>query len=105
MENRVFYGVRIPSELSKQIEASGKGKTEVITAALECYFGKPTIEREPEAPKLKAIPKTVEVGKKTEREEKPAALKPCNRCDGPTVLWGASWRRCLRCCQNWPLAP
>lgn len=34
----MFYGVRVPDVLSEKIVATGKGKTEVITAALESYF-------------------------------------------------------------------
>ena len=34
----VFYGVRLPDELSQKIEATGRGKSEVITAAVSAYF-------------------------------------------------------------------
>ena len=49
----VFYGVRLSDELSAKIEATGRGKSEVITAAVGAYFhldvvgtngGKATVE-------------------------------------------------------------
>ena len=49
----VFYGVRLSDELSARIAATGRGKSEVISAAIEKYFtldavgtsgGKATVE-------------------------------------------------------------
>jgi hypothetical protein len=30
-------------------------------------------------------------------------LKPCPRCEGETVAWGSTARRCMKCAQNWPV--
>lgn len=96
----VFYGVRIPDELSARIETSGKGKTDVIVDALRLYFGEPV-----EAPKEIIIEKPKErprpkIEKPTKVEEpKTEEKKPCPRCEGPTVKWG-TMRRCQKCGVN-----
>lgn len=58
----VFYGVRLSDALSQKIEATGRGKSEVISAAVEAYFNvkatveqkQPAAERKPAARATKA---------------------------------------------------
>jgi len=67
----VFYGVRLPDELSAKVEATGQGKTEVIVAALELYFGGKV---EPE----KSRKMIIEPDEKPKAEKRPSA-KPVAR--------------------------
>lgn len=39
---------------------------------------------------------------KIETPREVGKLAPCPRCDGPTLEWGTSQRRCPKCGQNWP---
>jgi len=111
----VFYGVRLTDEISAKIEASGRGKTEVIMEALRVYFGespktekpattiieKPTRVEKPRA-RESETPKVAREIPKAESETKPAKLGKCPRCEGLTMPWG-SMRRCMNCNQNWPI--
>ena len=103
----VFYGVRLTDEISAKIEASGRGKTEVIMEALKVYFGESPKAEKPiemiiEKPRAKAT-KTPKVAREIPKaEEKPAKLGKCPRCEGPTIPWGPM-RRCANCNQNWPM--
>jgi hypothetical protein len=103
----VFYGVRLTDEISARIEATGKGKTDVITAALVAYFGESPKATEPEkmiikTPRAKAT-ETPKVAREIPKPEtKPAKLGKCPRCEGTTIPWGPM-RRCANCNQNWPI--
>ena len=49
----VFYGVRLTDEISARIEATGRGKSAVIQAALDAYFeGKQAQAEKPQAKQM-----------------------------------------------------
>ena len=64
----VFYGVRLPDDLSQMVEATGRGKSEVITAAVSAYFGTITPLNKADVPNDKATvvmvkPRTIKATK------------------------------------------
>ena len=102
----VFYGVRLPDELSAKVEATGQGKTEVIVTALEAYFGGQAEPEKPEKmiiakPEKKPRAKASESAKPIEREPEsakvPAVSGGCTKHPG-----GGGWPKgggwwCLTC--------
>ena len=70
----VFYGVRLTDEISAMIEATGRGKSAVIQAALDAYFeGKHTQVEKPQAKQM-IITKPAKAKKAAKAKEK----QPCD---------------------------
>ena len=66
----VFYGVRLTDEISAMIEATGRGKSAVIQAALDAYFeGKHAQVEKPQAKQM-IIAKPAKA-KKTAKQKQP----------------------------------
>ena len=79
----VFYGVRLTDEISAMIEATGRGKSAVIQAALDAYFeGKQAQVEQPQAKQI-IIPKPAKAkksAKTTESEKGPEVLAVSGGC-------------------------
>ena len=70
----VFYGVRLTDEISAMIEATGRGKSAVIQAALDAYFeGKHAQVEKPQAKQM-IIAKPA----KAKKTAKPKENQPCD---------------------------
>ena len=68
----VFYGVRLTDEISARIEATGRGKSAVIQAALDAYFeGK-------QAEKPQAEQMIITKPAKAKKAAKPKEKAPCD---------------------------
>ena len=81
----VFYGVRLTDEVSAMIEATGRGKSAVIQAALEKYFeGEQAQAEKPEARQM-----ILTTPEKAKKRAKPKEKKVYDHCaigdDGPIV--------------------
>lgn len=68
----VFYGVRLTDEISARIEATGRGKSAVIQAALDAYFEGKQAEK-PQAEQM-IITKPAKAKKAAKAKEK----QPCD---------------------------
>jgi hypothetical protein len=102
----VFYGVRLPDELSAKIEATGQGKTEVIVSALEAYLyfgGK--VERPKVEKMIISKPAKVEIQKVQESEPEkpreierpaPAILQRFSGCPECGSVGGMHQRKCSK---------
>ena len=70
----VFYGVRLTDEISARIEATGRGKSAVIQAALDAYFeGKQAQVEKPQVKQM-IITKPAKAKKAAKAKEK----QPCD---------------------------
>ena len=97
----VFFGVRIPDEMAAMIEATGKGKSAVIMAALEAYFGgkeampakaeKMIIERDPEPAKPRTSKKTKPI------KNEPVITRAMFRGQGKCPHNYMNWLICPEC--------
>ena len=70
----VFYGVRLTDEISAKIEATGRGKSAVIQAALDAYFeGK---QAQVEKPQVKQM--IITKPERAKKATKPKEKAPCD---------------------------
>ena len=103
----VFYGVRVPAELSERIEATGRGKSAVITDALRAYFAdgavEPGVQELKPAAKIKAVALKASgvVESRVPAVESKAIIinETCSWCEGKLIPWG-SGKRCENCKRN-----
>jgi hypothetical protein len=107
----VFYGVRLTDEMDAKVQATGRGKSAVVQDALELYFNgwvdapKQIITEKPKEPSIRVV-RAKPIVRETDSakdEPTPAKAGPCPRCEGPTIAWNPSLRRCQKCAQNWPM--